>query len=142
MGFWDTQSFELGSFIVLDFLGILPVYERPCYWCLDCQTLGFLLLDTASDPSHIFLCATLLTPMIRYFVFQEQLDPFSLVADELSLLANRLRSMVIAEVFILSFCICQIWLVAIIDMTFLFCFNCAYLIWCDKNWIQISFTGS
>lgn len=31
-------------------------------------------------------------------VFQEQLDPFSLVADELSLLADRLRSMVVAEV--------------------------------------------
>ncbi|XP_038883644.1 solanesyl diphosphate synthase 3, chloroplastic/mitochondrial isoform X3 [Benincasa hispida] len=29
---------------------------------------------------------------------QEQLDPFSLVADELSLLANRLRAMVVAEV--------------------------------------------
>ncbi|KAJ0975701.1 hypothetical protein J5N97_017666 [Dioscorea zingiberensis] len=29
---------------------------------------------------------------------KEQLDPFSLVADELSLLANRLRSMVVAEV--------------------------------------------
>ncbi|KAB5538325.1 hypothetical protein DKX38_015858 [Salix brachista] len=29
---------------------------------------------------------------------EEQLDPFSLVADELSVLANRLRSMVIAEV--------------------------------------------
>lgn len=29
---------------------------------------------------------------------QEQLDPFSLVADELSILANRLRSMVVAEV--------------------------------------------
>uniref|UniRef100_A0A2P2LC28 Geranylgeranyl pyrophosphate synthase n=2 Tax=Rhizophora mucronata TaxID=61149 RepID=A0A2P2LC28_RHIMU len=29
---------------------------------------------------------------------EEQLDPFSLVADELSLLANRLRSMVVAEV--------------------------------------------
>ncbi|KAJ8761236.1 hypothetical protein K2173_001292 [Erythroxylum novogranatense] len=29
---------------------------------------------------------------------EEQLDPFSLVADELSLLANRLRAMVIAEV--------------------------------------------
>ncbi|XP_030552410.1 solanesyl diphosphate synthase 3, chloroplastic/mitochondrial isoform X1 [Rhodamnia argentea] len=31
-------------------------------------------------------------------VVEEQLDPFSLVADELSLLANRLRAMVIAEV--------------------------------------------
>ncbi|KAL8468542.1 hypothetical protein ACS0TY_031665 [Phlomoides rotata] len=31
-------------------------------------------------------------------VVEEQLDPFSLVADELSLLANRLRSMVVAEV--------------------------------------------
>lgn len=30
--------------------------------------------------------------------FQEKLDPFSLVADELSVLANRLRSMVVAEV--------------------------------------------
>ncbi|GLU17477.1 hypothetical protein SLE2022_338430 [Rubroshorea leprosula] len=31
-------------------------------------------------------------------VIEEQLDPFSLVADELSLLANRLRAMVVAEV--------------------------------------------
>ncbi|KAG6581448.1 Solanesyl diphosphate synthase 3, chloroplastic/mitochondrial [Cucurbita argyrosperma subsp. argyrosperma] len=31
-------------------------------------------------------------------VVEEQLDPFSLVADELSLLANRLRAMVVAEV--------------------------------------------
>ncbi|KAJ0014925.1 hypothetical protein Pint_20671 [Pistacia integerrima] len=31
-------------------------------------------------------------------IIEEQLDPFSLVADELSLLANRLRSMVVAEV--------------------------------------------
>ncbi|KAF9674220.1 hypothetical protein SADUNF_Sadunf10G0104900 [Salix dunnii] len=31
-------------------------------------------------------------------LMEEQLDPFSLVADELSVLANRLRSMVIAEV--------------------------------------------
>ncbi|KAL0398303.1 UNVERIFIED_CONTAM: Solanesyl diphosphate synthase 3, chloroplastic/mitochondrial [Sesamum radiatum] len=31
-------------------------------------------------------------------VVEEQLDPFSLVADELSILANRLRSMVVAEV--------------------------------------------
>ena len=30
--------------------------------------------------------------------FQDQLDPFSLVAEELSLVANRLRSMVVAEV--------------------------------------------
>jgi hypothetical protein len=46
----------------------------------------------------------LLTPMNGCFIFQEQLDPFSLVADELSVLANRLRSMVIAEVFVLFFC--------------------------------------
>ncbi|TXG47982.1 hypothetical protein EZV62_027276 [Acer yangbiense] len=31
-------------------------------------------------------------------IIEEQLDPFSLVADELSLIANKLRSMVIAEV--------------------------------------------
>ncbi|KAJ0013575.1 hypothetical protein Pint_20667 [Pistacia integerrima] len=31
-------------------------------------------------------------------IIEEQLDPFSLVADELSLLANKLRSMVVAEV--------------------------------------------
>ncbi|KDP37498.1 hypothetical protein JCGZ_05937 [Jatropha curcas] len=31
-------------------------------------------------------------------LIEEQLDPFSLVADELSLLANRLRAMVVAEV--------------------------------------------
>ncbi|KAL3616867.1 Solanesyl diphosphate synthase 3, chloroplastic/mitochondrial [Castilleja foliolosa] len=31
-------------------------------------------------------------------VVEEQVDPFSLVADELSILANRLRSMVVAEV--------------------------------------------
>ncbi|MBA0840314.1 hypothetical protein Goarm_002904, partial [Gossypium armourianum] len=35
--------------------------------------------------------------MARHFL-QEQLDPFSLVSDELSLVANRLRAMVIAEV--------------------------------------------
>ncbi|MBA0663592.1 hypothetical protein Goklo_003697 [Gossypium klotzschianum] len=35
--------------------------------------------------------------MGRHFL-QEQLDPFSLVSDELSLVANRLRAMVIAEV--------------------------------------------
>ncbi|KAK9093752.1 hypothetical protein Scep_025221 [Stephania cephalantha] len=29
----------------------------------------------------------------------EELDPFSLVADELSILADRLRAMVVAEVF-------------------------------------------
>ncbi|KAF8391018.1 hypothetical protein HHK36_023318 [Tetracentron sinense] len=34
----------------------------------------------------------------RSSMVEEQLDPFSLVADELSILANRLRSMVIAEV--------------------------------------------
>ncbi|PKI78651.1 hypothetical protein CRG98_001028, partial [Punica granatum] len=31
-------------------------------------------------------------------IVEEQLDPFSLVADELSILANRLRAMVVAEV--------------------------------------------
>ncbi|KAK5792364.1 hypothetical protein PVK06_033478 [Gossypium arboreum] len=31
-------------------------------------------------------------------LIEEQLDPFSLVSDELSLVANRLRAMVIAEV--------------------------------------------
>ena len=61
----------------------------------------------------------LLTPLNGYFVFQEQLDPFSLVADELSVLANRLRSMVIAEVFILFFCTCHICLVPIIWLSFL-----------------------
>ncbi|EYU29662.1 hypothetical protein MIMGU_mgv1a007049mg [Erythranthe guttata] len=34
----------------------------------------------------------------QYQSREEQIDPFSLVADELSLLANRLRSMVVAEV--------------------------------------------
>ncbi|KAG8385253.1 hypothetical protein BUALT_Bualt03G0022800 [Buddleja alternifolia] len=34
----------------------------------------------------------------RNSVVEEKLDPFSLVADELSILANRLRSMVVAEV--------------------------------------------
>ncbi|KAK2992941.1 hypothetical protein RJ640_009450 [Escallonia rubra] len=33
-----------------------------------------------------------------FILFQEQVDPFSLVADELAILANRLRSMVVAEV--------------------------------------------
>lgn len=35
---------------------------------------------------------------VRFFTIQEQLDPFSIVADELSILADRLRSMVVAEV--------------------------------------------
>ncbi|KAA3462320.1 solanesyl diphosphate synthase 3, chloroplastic/mitochondrial-like isoform X1 [Gossypium australe] len=38
-----------------------------------------------------------LIEMARHFL-QKQLDPFSLVSDELSLVANRLRAMVIAEV--------------------------------------------
>ena len=82
------------------------------------NTCFSVFLDTASDPLHIFSCAMLLTPMNGCFIFQEQLDPFSLVADELSVLANRLRSMVIAEVFVLFFCTCHICLVAVIDMTF------------------------
>lgn len=36
--------------------------------------------------------------IVKYSFLQEQEDPFSLVADELSLVANRLRSMVVAEV--------------------------------------------
>ncbi|KAK6932158.1 Polyprenyl synthetase [Dillenia turbinata] len=35
---------------------------------------------------------------IKAQAFQDQTDPFSIVADELSILANRLRSMVVAEV--------------------------------------------
>jgi len=34
---------------------------------------------------------------------QDQSDPFSLVADELSLLSNRLRLMVVAKVWVLDF---------------------------------------
>lgn len=33
-----------------------------------------------------------------HWLFQDQSDPFSLVADELSMVANRLREMVVAEV--------------------------------------------
>ena len=41
----------------------------------------------------------IITLLLRYMsCLQHQLDPFSLVADELSLLANRLRAMVVAEV--------------------------------------------
>lgn len=37
--------------------------------------------------------------LLRFiYCFQDELDPFSLVADELSLLGNRLRAMVVAEV--------------------------------------------
>ncbi|KAK3032357.1 hypothetical protein RJ639_035408, partial [Escallonia herrerae] len=42
--------------------------------------------------NHILEFLTILS------LFQEQVDPFSLVADELAILANRLRSMVVAEV--------------------------------------------
>ena len=36
------------------------------------------------------------------FFIQGSVDPFSLVADELSIVANRLRAMVVAEVCLLS----------------------------------------
>lgn len=48
----------------------------------------FIFWDVAVGKNLIFLI----------FNFQDSLDPFSLVADELSVLANRLRSMVVAEV--------------------------------------------
>lgn len=63
-------------------------------------------LDTSlsfGDYYHFFFHFTLtLFPhfigIVKYSFLQEQEDPFSLVADELSLVANRLRSMVVAEV--------------------------------------------
>jgi len=33
------------------------------------------------------------------YYFQDELDPFSLVADELSFIGNKLREMVVAEVY-------------------------------------------
>ncbi|KAK9707004.1 hypothetical protein RND81_07G166900 [Saponaria officinalis] len=48
--------------------------------------------------SHVLLGARRQVHYGATSAVEDQLDPFSLVADELSLLANRLRSMVVAEV--------------------------------------------
>ena len=37
------------------------------------------------------------------------MDPFSLVADELNVVAVRLRKMVTAEVFVYQACLCREW---------------------------------
>ncbi|KAE9458815.1 hypothetical protein C3L33_09287, partial [Rhododendron williamsianum] len=49
------------------------------------------------------LCGDTHIIFIPFLSFQDQLDPFLLVEDELSILANRLRSMVVAEVPKLAF---------------------------------------
>ncbi|XP_021904679.1 solanesyl diphosphate synthase 3, chloroplastic/mitochondrial-like isoform X2 [Carica papaya] len=48
--------------------------------------------------SHAFYGGRHLSYHQSSSIIEEELDPFSLVADELSLVANRLRSMVVAEV--------------------------------------------
>ncbi|KAL3578616.1 hypothetical protein D5086_020120 [Populus alba] len=83
-------------------------------WFLSHQpsSYGFLLSNNShSSTPKVFSCRETYSwtvPSLHIFKHQihhqssslveEQLDPFSLVADELSVLANRLRSMVIAEV--------------------------------------------
>ncbi|KAJ6891354.1 hypothetical protein NC651_024753 [Populus alba x Populus x berolinensis] len=83
-------------------------------WFLSHQpsSYGFLLSNNShSSTPKVFSCRETYSwtvPSLHVFKHQihhqsgslveEQLDPFSLVADELSVLANRLRSMVIAEV--------------------------------------------
>ncbi|KAG6769862.1 hypothetical protein POTOM_025528 [Populus tomentosa] len=76
------------------------------------SSYGFLLSNNSqSSTRKVFNCRETYSwtvPSFHVFKHQihhqssslveEQLDPFSLVADELSLVANRLRSMVIAEV--------------------------------------------
>ncbi|CAI9108677.1 OLC1v1008343C1 [Oldenlandia corymbosa var. corymbosa] len=55
--------------------------------------MGIRHKSTASAPNSSFISSE------RYdHHAEEKIDPFSLVADELSILANRLRSMVVAEV--------------------------------------------
>lgn len=62
-----------------------------------------MISDHLTNQTHQCSCRNLICFLPSSFTFcslflQEQQDPFSLVADELSLLANRLRSMVAAEV--------------------------------------------
>lgn len=81
-----------------------PPTGQPCLYsehrslCFICIAFQFdsgygawFIISIFLDPFHSLL-------IISWWKFQEQLDPFSLVADELSLLANRLRAMVVAEV--------------------------------------------
>ncbi|CAK7352280.1 unnamed protein product [Dovyalis caffra] len=77
--FEDYKKWQpLVSFSSTPILWILSLQQFPLFYSKDSSPEQFL---SGGDT-----------------VFQDQLDPFSLVADELSLLANRLRSMVIAEV--------------------------------------------
>lgn len=46
---------------------------------------------------------------IEFLLLQEKVDPFSLVADELNVVAVRLRKMVTAEVFVYQACLCREW---------------------------------
>ncbi|XP_011039903.1 PREDICTED: solanesyl diphosphate synthase 3, chloroplastic/mitochondrial-like isoform X1 [Populus euphratica] len=93
---------------------ILRITRNGSHWFVSHRpsSYGFLLSNNShSSTRKVFNCRETYSwtvPSFHVFKHQihhqssslveEQLDPFSLVADELSLLANRLQSMVIAEV--------------------------------------------
>ena len=79
--------------------GVQPQYERSSS---EVTAVSFLY----DIIPFLFLS---ITTLLRHYIFklrhcmynimwQDQVDPFSLVADELSVVANRLRAMVVAEV--------------------------------------------
>ncbi|XP_061966220.1 solanesyl diphosphate synthase 3, chloroplastic/mitochondrial-like isoform X1 [Populus nigra] len=93
---------------------ILRITRNGSHWFVSHRPSSYGLLlsnNSHSSTRKVFNCRETYSwtvPSFHVFKHQihhqssslveEQLDPFSLVADELSLLANRLRSMVIAEV--------------------------------------------
>ncbi|KAF9680340.1 hypothetical protein SADUNF_Sadunf06G0111100 [Salix dunnii] len=99
---------------MMSFSRILRITRNSSRWFLSHRPsyYGLLLsINSHSSTPKVFNCReTYSWTVPSFYVFkhqihhqssslvEEQLDPFSLVADELSLLANRLRSMVIAEV--------------------------------------------
>ncbi|KAK2996854.1 hypothetical protein RJ639_026425, partial [Escallonia herrerae] len=82
-----------GSFFedVKDHLRLTGRMNNLMFWVAEYYIPGFLALSVALGSKF----NTRETSLLR---LDEQVDPFSLVADELAILANRLRSMVVAEV--------------------------------------------
>ncbi|KAK3009105.1 hypothetical protein RJ639_013135, partial [Escallonia herrerae] len=93
---WKLKG-DLGSSFRndLDLLDTVPVLS---FWVAEYYIPGFLALSVALGSKFNTRETSLLRFLTILSLFQEQVDPFSLVADELAILANRLRSMVVAEV--------------------------------------------
>ncbi|XAR72506.1 All-trans-nonaprenyl-diphosphate synthase (geranylgeranyl-diphosphate specific) [Bertholletia excelsa] len=89
----------------------IPRTINRCRWLISVKHQEHQLLSPAESAEKAMGCSKFYTWDSRAFhgvsrqihqqsssILEDQQDPFSLVENELSLLANRLRSMVVAEV--------------------------------------------